>query len=125
MDTLLNRLGCHLARFLSKTDEESQSIATCSREKLMAALQPGDVLLIDGNSRISMAIKYITQSTWSHAAIFIGKSPPEINAPTLNHKPLLIEADITEGVRMVPLTMYCHMLPYAHSNLSTRRTFYY
>ena len=37
-------------------------------------LRPGDVLLVEGSSRISTAIKYLTQSTWSHAALFVG--PP-------------------------------------------------
>ncbi|WP_372639239.1 hypothetical protein [Fodinibius sp.] len=69
MIPVLSGLGYRLARFLSQTDEEQESIATCSREALEAALQPGDVLLIDGTSRISMAIKYITQSTWSHEEI--------------------------------------------------------
>ena len=35
-------------------------------DKLMACLQPGDVLLVEGQTRVSVAIKYLTQSTWSH-----------------------------------------------------------
>lgn len=107
MNTLLNHLGYRLARFLSQTDNEQESITTCSRKALEAALQLGDVLLIDGTSRISTAIKYITQSTWSHAAIFTGKNPTEVNNSNPNYEPLLIEADITEGVHAVPLSRYC------------------
>ena len=101
----LGGLGYRLARYLTRTDEEQESVATCSREALELTLQPGDVLLIDGSSRISMAIKYITQSTWSHAAIYIGKMESEEGGS--GTKPLLIEADVKEGVRTVPLSTYC------------------
>lgn len=73
MIPVLSGLGYRLARYLSQTDEEQESIATCFSEALKKTLQPEDILLIDGTSRISMAIKYITQSTWSHAAMCIGK----------------------------------------------------
>lgn len=101
----LSGLGYRLARFLTRTDEEEESVTTCTREALKAALRPGDVLLIDGNSRISMAIKYITQSTWSHAALCIGKN--QGNIENLDPEPQLIEADVAEGVRTVPLGKYC------------------
>lgn len=104
MDTLLDRMGYRFARFLSKSKGELTSVATCSREALVAALKPGDVLLIEGTSRISMAIKYITQSTWSHATLFIGTNQAETD--DANPEPLLIEADVTEGVRTVPLSNY-------------------
>ncbi|MGM0546524.1 MAG: YiiX/YebB-like N1pC/P60 family cysteine hydrolase [Bacteroidota bacterium] len=105
MIPVLSGLGYRLAQFLTQTDEERESVATCSREALEKALQPGDVLLIDGSSRISMAIKYITQSTWSHAAIFIGKDNL-LDVETSNQH-VLIEADVKEGVRKVPLSNYC------------------
>jgi hypothetical protein len=104
MIPVLSGLGYRLAQFLTQPDEEQESVATCSREALEKTLQPGDVLLIEGSSRISMAIKYITQSTWSHAAIFIGKVESDGDLGT---KSLLIEADVKEGVRTVPLSRYC------------------
>lgn len=108
MDKLLNKLGYRLARFLTNADEENESVATCSREALETTLKPGDVLLVDGASRISMAIKYITQSTWSHAALFIGKSR-SVAEDLQTTEPLLIEADVTEGIRTVPLGKYCKL----------------
>jgi hypothetical protein len=105
MIPVLSGLGYRLARFLTRPDEEQEPVATCSREALEKTLQPGDVLLVDGSSRISMAIKYITQSTWSHAAIFIGKVESEDG--NSGSEPLLIEADVKEGVRTVPLSRYC------------------
>ena len=38
----------------------------------MRTLQPGDVLLVEGNQKVSSGIKYLTQSTWSHAALYVG-----------------------------------------------------
>ena len=70
---------------------------------LAATLRKGDVLLIEGTSRFSTAIRYITQSTWSHAALCLG------DAPDANGDPLakcLIEADINAGVRVMPLVLH-------------------
>ena len=32
----------------------------------------GDVLLVEGDQRVSVLIKYLTQSSWSHAALYVG-----------------------------------------------------
>ena len=59
------------------------------------------------NQRVSTAIKYLTQSTWSHAAIFVGNIiDPEEHAVDLK---VLIEADIKDGVIGVPLSRYTHL----------------
>lgn len=109
MNSIFRSIGYRLARYLSKPDEERTSVTTCSNEALKAALKPGDVLLVDGNTRLSSAIKYITQSTWSHAALFMGdiQSASEIGDDMQKYR--LIEADITEGVRTIPLTFYCDL----------------
>ena len=71
---------------------------------LRSALQPGDVLLIEGNSRLSGIIKYLTQSTWSHAALYVGERQADV-AP--NGEPnVLLEADAGPGVNTVPLSKY-------------------
>jgi hypothetical protein len=79
-------------------------VATSPPSLLAAALQPGDVLLVEGDTRISVAIKYLTQSTWSHAAIYVG---PQHGLPSRDGEPVsLVEADLNEGVRAVPLAEY-------------------
>ena len=63
-----------------------------------------DVLLVEGNTRVSAAIKYLTQSTWSHAALYVGDAlagPDSGDDP-----PALIEADMVEGVWAVPVSKY-------------------
>jgi hypothetical protein len=96
---LLDRLGNALARFLSQPSATYRPLATSSFRDLDDNLRPGDVLLVEGNTRIAGAIKYLTQSTWSHAALCIGRGPwAGENA--------LIEVDLVEGVRMVPASTY-------------------
>jgi hypothetical protein len=68
------------------------------------ALIPGDVLLVEGNTRMSAAVKYLTQSMWSHAALYVGPRPelPSFGSEAAT----LIEADVLQGVRAVPLSCY-------------------
>jgi hypothetical protein len=72
---------------------------------LRDALRPGDVLLVEGKGRISGGIKYLTQSTWSHSALYVGA----IAGATTDGEPhVLIEANIEEGVVSAPLSKYLH-----------------
>jgi len=41
-------------------------------EALRRQIRKGDVLLVDGDSRVSAMIKYLTQSSWSHSVFYIG-----------------------------------------------------
>lgn len=107
MNPITEILGRRLASFLTKEIRQSIQVATVSQEKLATTLQPGDVLLVEGNTRISVAIKYLTQSTWSHAALYIGNVLPT-DAPWKLPK-VLIEADLQEGVRAVSLAHYAQM----------------
>ncbi len=52
---------------------------------------------------ISTAIKYLTQSTWSHAALYIGADGEERLAGSSH---LFIEADLLEGVRSVGIEAF-------------------
>jgi hypothetical protein len=106
MSPVLHWFGKRLADYLSKPGRGAQ-IATSPHEHLEATLEPGDVLLVEGNTRISTAIKYLTQSTWSHAAFCIGDAlrPPK---PGEDAK-ILLEADLREGVRAIPVSAYAGM----------------
>ena len=97
-------VGSRLARFLTKPVRQSVQVATVNQEQLAATLQPGDVLLVEGDTRISVAIKYLTQSTWSHAALYIGDALT--GEPHDPDPPVLIEADLEKGVWAVPLSHY-------------------
>jgi hypothetical protein len=104
MDRVLARLGRALAGYLSKPRRLGAQLATSAPEKLAGALEPGDIVLIEGNTRVSVAIKYLTQSTWSHSALYVGDA---LGAPPPGEEPkVFIEADLREGVRAVPLSEY-------------------
>lgn len=103
MNTLTGWLGHWLARFLSRHSPRHDVLSTTSGTELLALMQPGDVLLVDGNTRISTAIKYLTQSSWSHAAMFVGTAP---FAGTGHPDHCLVEADLNEGVRSLAIDEY-------------------
>ncbi len=104
--SLLNSLGDRLARYLAKPAERGGSVATCSPDVLATILRKGDVLLVEGSSRFGVAIKYITQSSWSHAALYVADALGA--SPEGNESLVLVEADVKEGVRAVPLSRYHH-----------------
>lgn len=97
-------LGSWLARFLAAPVRSAANQVIQSPQALIATLRKGDVLLVEGTSRISSAIKYITQSTWSHAALCF-HTPAQIAGDPLQ-PPVLVEADLNEGVRTVALAEY-------------------
>ena len=101
---LFDKIGRRLARYLSKPREATAELSTSRPGDLAATLKPGDVLLIDGNSTFSIAVKYLTQSSWSHAALYIGDA---LGKPKNGVEPLtLLDVDVNEGVRAVPLSRY-------------------
>ncbi len=103
---LFSPLGRVLARYLSQP-LNGASMASSPPDLLRRALQPCDVLLIEGNTRISSAIKFLTQSTWSHAALYIGPQP---SLPLRDGEVVsLIEADLNDGVRAVSLSAYANL----------------
>ena len=86
-----------------------------SPEKLKATIAPGDVLLVEGDQRISQAIKYLTMSSWSHSALFIGdallRRDPATRAEIQRRfgreaKYLIVEALVDKGVVVSPLVKY-------------------
>lgn len=97
------RIGARLARFLNQPTGDYELFSVTPEAKLRAILRPGDILLIEGNTRISSAIKYLTQSTWSHAAIFVGNAARCKNE---SDEHVIVEADIVNGVIASPLHKY-------------------
>jgi hypothetical protein len=101
MNPVLRWMGGHLARYLAQPIRGAQT-ATASLEQLAQALRPGDVVLVEGNTRVSTAIKYLTQSTWSHATFYVGGA---LGPSAPGEQPrVLVEADIVHGIRAVPLS---------------------
>jgi hypothetical protein len=103
-DTLLDRFGRFLARRLTHISSGYEPYMPAKRDTLLRLLEPGDVLLIEGNQHVSNAIKYLTQSTWSHAALYVGDA---LDAPHGGaERPSLIEVNLGEGCVAATLSKY-------------------
>jgi hypothetical protein len=104
MGWVLDRFGTAIARYLEQPLRGYEPFTPSDPEALRGALRPGDVLLVEGNNRISGVIKYLTQSTWSHAALHVGRIEGRATAEGEPH--VLIEANADEGVVSAPLSKY-------------------
>jgi cell wall-associated NlpC family hydrolase len=67
------------------------------RSDLQSLLQAGDVILVAGKTRFASLVCRLTQSTWSHVAIYVG---PGHHADPAH---CIVEADVEAGVRMITL----------------------
>ncbi|MFZ2102893.1 MAG: lipo-like protein [Oricola sp.] len=104
-DTILDRLGRWMADRLQSESSGYQPYTPSDPETLYRTLQPGDVLLIEGNRKISAAIKYLTQSTWSHAALYVGDAMNG-EADGDGRAKRLVEVTLGVGCEAVPLDKY-------------------
>jgi hypothetical protein len=92
------RLIGALVLYLAKP-AKCYSLATPADAPAFAGiLDPGDVLLSDGNTRVAALVKRITQSTWSHVSMYVG--PLEEGPDPL----CIVEADVAAGVRSIRLS---------------------
>ena len=104
-NSLKRVIGERLAAFLSKELPGYQRLDTVAIADVAMTLEKGDIVLVDGNTRISTAIKYLTQSTWSHACLYVGEKGADSSHLTL------LEANLKKGVHLTNLDHY------ANSNL--------
>jgi hypothetical protein len=104
MGVMLDTIGQWIAGYLQKEVPGYEPFTPSDPEHLRGVIQPGDVLLVEGNNRISGIIKYLTQSTWSHAALYVGPVDGATEPDGEAH--VLIEANIGEGVTSAPLSKY-------------------
>jgi len=104
MGVMLDWVGKLLAGYLQKEVPGYEPFTPSDPEQLRSIIAPGDVLLVEGNNRISGIIKYLTQSTWSHSALYVG---PIDGAQEEDGEPhVLIEAYVGDGVISAPLSKY-------------------
>ena len=82
-------IGSWIADFLTQQVQAPPALPV-DIAALQTLLRKADVILVEGNLRISAIIKYLTQSTWSHAVLYAGEG-------------MCIEADVVLGVRKFPL----------------------
>ena len=104
MGWLFDKFGQAIAGHLQKPVHGYEPFAPSDSEALRDSLRPADVLLVEGDSRISDIIRYLTQSIWSHAALYVGPIEGAWTEDGESH--VLIEANIDEGVISAPLSKY-------------------
>ncbi len=79
-------------------------------------LRKGDVILVEGNERVSEVIKYLTQSCWSHSGLYVGDEAlrsPELKQQVTEQfgddaQYLVVEALVESGVVLSPITKYAN-----------------
>jgi Permuted papain-like amidase enzyme, YaeF/YiiX, C92 family len=109
------RVVAVLRRHLTKPLRSYEQRIPNSLENLKEQLRPGDVILVEGDQRVSQVIRYLTQSSWSHSALYIGdelrRFKPELAEALLaqhgaeaHH--LTIEATVEDGVACAPVAKY-------------------
>ncbi len=100
MNRLSRGLGFLLARYLNARARGPYPHPAADIKAMNQLLQPADVVLVEGNRRISGAIKYLTQSTWSHAVLYVGERGI---LDAKGRACALAEADTEHGVRVFAL----------------------
>lgn len=92
------RLRDAFLRYLTAPIPRAVPVAAERIESLAGVLRRGDVLLSEGNTRVSSLIKRLTGSPWSHVSMYVGPLDD-------GHDPrCIVEADIAAGVRSIRLS---------------------
>ncbi|MDW3096267.1 MAG: YiiX/YebB-like N1pC/P60 family cysteine hydrolase [Gammaproteobacteria bacterium] len=98
------------------TDSNLEALSPTNFTRMVFEIRPADVLLVEGRFRVSNVIKVITQSSWSHTALYVGRlydiQDPAAKARIMKHydgppdEPLVIESQLGQGTIVTPLKYY-------------------
>ncbi|NRA08107.1 MAG: lipo-like protein [Myxococcales bacterium] len=103
-----------ISAFLTRPLGHYERTSRTDVDRLRAQIRKGDVLLVEGDQRVSWIIKSLTHSSWSHAALYVGdellKRPGPLRDLALEHfgedaGHLLVEA-LIDGVVVSSLGKY-------------------
>ncbi len=112
---LRNWIGRIICEWLN-AQKEPPSQTLCDFQRIGYELKPADILLVEGRSRVSNIIKQVTHSSWTHAAIYIGRFY-DVESDGLRQtirqfydgepdQQLLIESILGQGTVVTPLSYY-------------------
>jgi hypothetical protein len=113
--SMRRRVVAVLRRHLTKPLRSYEQRIPNNLANLKEHLRPGDVILVEGDQRVSQVIRYLTQSSWSHSALYIGDElrrfkPQLADALLAAHgaeaRHLIIEATVEHGVACAPVAKY-------------------
>lgn len=115
MRASLSFLSQRITNWLNR-EKPPSSTPLSDFERIRYELRPCDVILVEGRTRISNVIRMVTQSPWTHAALYIGRlhdiEDPKFRARAADHfgdspeTQLIIESLLGEGTVLRPLTDY-------------------
>ena len=98
------------------TESNAEALSPTNYSRMAFEIRPADVLLVEGRFRVSNVIKVITQSSWSHTALYVGRlydvQDPVAKARIEKHydgppdEPLVIESQLGQGTIVTPLKYY-------------------
>ncbi len=105
-----------VSQWLTKNDSLPRRTYLCDFNHIRKQVRPGDVLLIEGHNRVSTVIRHITQSPWTHAALYIGqlrniedvklREMAKEDSEADPERQLIIESEINSGTIISPITNY-------------------
>lgn len=111
-----NKFKAKLIDWLMRDTTPLSKFPLCDFERLQYEIRPCDVLLIEGRSRVSEAIRNITRSSWTHSAIYIGRlydlPDSQLREQILKYykgdpeSQLIIESVLGQGAIVSPLAVY-------------------
>jgi hypothetical protein len=106
------------ARVLTKPRPRYQLLHPNDVGNLRRTVRKGDVILVAGDQRISEVIKYLTQSSWSHAALYVGdellrrfpaRRQSLVDQYGIEAEHMIVEALMEGGVIASPLVKYADL----------------
>jgi hypothetical protein len=102
--------------FLSKEDSLPKRTYLYDYDKMIQHIKPGDVLLVESHTRIGNIIRLISESTWTHSALYIGRiddiKEPDLrslvskNTNQLSSDQLIIESILGKGTIVSSVASY-------------------
>lgn len=112
---MFNIISDPAIRWLNRTGKP-RALALSDFERIRYELRPCDVILVEGRSRVSTVIRQITNSPWTHAALYIGRlsdiEDPDLRKIVAHHHQgdpddrLMIESLLGEGTVVNKLETY-------------------
>ena len=114
---IMKKLVGAIIHWLMRTNEAKEH-GLSDFEKVRFELKACDVLLIDGRGHADKVIQSISQSRWSHAALYIGRllDIADQDLKTIiqhfytgpKDTPLIVESRLGDGICVRPLQQYEH-----------------
>lgn len=95
-------LGRKVIDWLVREDEPS-GVPQCDFERLSFEIRPCDVVLVEGRARVSEVIKTITQSQWTHSALYLGRLHDIEDENVREHVSWLYDGDPSDQLIIEPL----------------------